>query len=420
MATSFERLSAHISTAWKPGHAPVAPRAYRCQCGRPIFFRNSRCLNCQTALGYEPHLGLVVPLDKTEDAQEELWSIIGHQTGGVAQPSYRRCANLLTDAKCNWLIKVSDDDLCPRLCAACRLNRTIPDLSVPGNDELWHRMEVAKRRLMSQLIALGLPVASKLCEDPERGLAYDFLSPTGNGLRVLTGHDNGLMTFNLEEADDSLRERTRAEMNEPYRTLLGHFRHEVGHYYWDRLVDQTEWLVPYRELFGDERQDYDAALAANYRDGPPSDWSMRFVSAYASMHPWEDWAETWAHYLHMVDTVDTALSFGIDADNVEVDADPYDLDDLWRQNDSVDDDAAFLNLVNAWVDLSAVMNEMSRSMGQADFYPFVLPRSAIRKLHFIHCLIAAHARSDAMAPEVQAPMPTEDQPIESSHLPEAS
>ncbi|RZI83518.1 MAG: hypothetical protein EOP38_12320 [Rubrivivax sp.] len=389
MATSFDRLSTHLSTAWKPRKAPVAPRAYRCQCGRPIFFRNSRCLNCQTPLGYEPFLTKVVPLQAGE--APDSWTIFG--TEGAQAQHYRRCANLQTAAACNWLIPqataLQDDADTPSLCTACRLNRTIPDLSVPGNDERWHRMEIAKRRLISQLIALHLPVASKVSEDPEHGLAYDFLATPDGGQRVLTGHDSGLMTLNIDEADDATRERTREEMKEPYRTLLGHFRHEIGHYYWDRLVDHTDWLAPFRQLFGDERQDYGEALAANYRDGPPADWPTRFVSAYASTHPWEDWAETWAHYLHMVDTVDTALSFGIDADNVEVDAEPYDADDLWNPKDP--DGQAFLNLINAWVELSAVMNEMSRAMGQADFYPFVLPHVAIRKLHFIHCVVSAHA-----------------------------
>ena len=388
MATSFERLSAHISTAWKPGRAPIAPRAYRCQCERPVFFRNSKCLNCQTPLGYDPELAQVLPLQ--EGPSQDSWVIAGALSPGQ---TYRRCANLLTAARCNWLIKLTDDNAALSLCPACRLNRTIPDLSVPGNEELWHRMEVAKRRLISQLLALKLPVASKLGEDPEHGLAYDFLRASTSGGPVLTGHEHGLMTFNLDEANDALREQARAQMKEPYRTLLGHFRHEIGHYYWDRLVDHTAWLEPYRELFGDERQDYARALAANYQNGPPSDWALRFVSSYASAHPWEDWAETWAHYLHMVDTVDTALSFGIDADNVELDADPYTVDDLWRSDNEHHDSTAFLNLLNAWVDISAVMNEMSRSMGQADFYPFVLPRPAIRKLHFIHCLIVTNARA---------------------------
>ena len=60
---------------------------------------------------------------------------------------------------------------------------------------------------------------------------------------------------------------------------------------------------------------YAAALQAHYaKGGDVGPWAERHVSAYASAHPWEDWAETWAHYLHMMDAVDTALGFGMSAD----------------------------------------------------------------------------------------------------------
>jgi hypothetical protein len=201
----------------------------------------------------------------------------------------------------------------------------------------------------------------------------------------MTGHDNGVITLNIEEADDAKREQVRAQMREPYRTLLGHFRHEVGHYYWNRLVRDTPWLAEVRRLFGDDREDYGAALRRHYEHGPPSDWPRRFVTAYAAAHPWEDWAETWAHYLHMVDTVDTALSFGIDADQVQLDAEPWGPDALWQPEDP--GAAEFLRFLNAWVELTAVLNELSRSMGQPDFYPFVLPRPAVAKLQLIHTVV---------------------------------
>lgn len=146
----------------------------------------------------------------------------------------------------------------------------------------------------------------------------------------MTGHANGLITLNVEEADDSIREKVRAAMREPYRTLLGHLRHEVGHYYWDRLVRDSAWLDEFRSLFGDERASYADALKKNYEEGPPVDWPLRFVSSYASSHPWEDWAETRAHYLHMDDTLDTALSFGLGAGDVEIDFEPFTRDVLWQ------------------------------------------------------------------------------------------
>ncbi len=111
----------------------------------------------------------------------------------------------------------------------------------------------------------------------------------------------------------------RVQMHEPYRTLLGHFRHEVGHYYWDRLIAETRWQEGYRNLFGDERASYADALDHHYKNGAPDNWQESSVSAYATMHPWEDWAETWAHYLHMMDAVDTALGFGMSARDMELD-----------------------------------------------------------------------------------------------------
>ncbi|WP_434047737.1 MULTISPECIES: zinc-binding metallopeptidase family protein [Sorangium] len=395
MPTRFDTLSARLSSAWKPVKQPTAPRAYRCQCGRPVFFRNSQCLACKTALGYETDRAKLLPLKPgpTEDTWQ-LWD-------DTSDPPrlYRRCDNFDSASGCNWLVPVEADDA-PALCTACRLNRTIPDAGNAEHQALWRRIETAKRRLVSQLLALNLPVKSKVGEDPERGLCFDFLASPPDGPRVMTGHADGVITLNIEEADDATRERIRAAMREPYRTLLGHFRHEVGHYYWDRLVRDTGWLASFRELFGDEQQDYAAALKANYEQGPPADWPQRFVSAYASMHPWEDWAETWAHYLHMVDTVDTALSFGIDADEVELDVEPWRTDALWRPDDP--GAKSFLDFLNAWLELTAVLNEMSRSMGQHDFYPFVLPRVAVAKLQFIHLVV-----SGAPAPALLEPPPAE-------------
>jgi hypothetical protein len=212
----------------------------------------------------------------------------------------------------------------------------------------------------------------------------------------VTGHANGLITLDIDEADDVRREQLRTSLHEPYRTLLGHLRHEVGHYYWDRLVDNTPWIDAYRELFGDERVDYTAALKKHYEYGPRADWANHHVSSYASVHPWEDWAETWAHYLHMVDTVDTALSFGIDAEEVEIEAEPFKSDALWKPDDAGAQD--FLDFLNSWVELTNVLNELSRSMGQPDFYPFVLPRAAVAKLQFIHNVVRdARRESKAQA-----------------------
>jgi hypothetical protein len=247
-------------------------------------------------------------------------------------------------------------------------------------------LEEAKRRLVSLLVALDLPVVSRVDQDTAHGLAFDFLQSPAVGPRVLTGYADGVITVNIEEADNPTRERIREQMHEPYRTLLGHLRHETGDYYWDRLIAGSSWLERFRELFGDERQDYGAALQRDYQQGPPLGWEQRHVSAYASAHPWEDWAETWAHYLHMVDILDTALSFGLHTDRLDLEIEPFSRDSLFEPNDP--GGPQFLSFLNAWIELTAVLNEISRSMGQPDFYPFALPRPAVAKLHFTHLVIA--------------------------------
>jgi hypothetical protein len=361
----------------------AASRAYFCRCERPVFFRNSVCLACQTPMGYEPHLRQVFPL--IQSPEPELWQLAREGAGTL---KYRRCANLDSPAGCNWLVSEAEIEGNPRLmCIACRLNRTIPDLSTPENGVLWGRLEGAKRRLVSSLVALHLPLESRVDQNAERGLAFDFLESPGEGPRVLTGHADGIITINIEEADDSARERIRQQLREPYRTLLGHLRHEVGHYYWDRLIAGSSWLDDFRQLFGDEQEDYAAALARNYQQGPLPGWPQQHVSAYASVHPWEDWAETWAHYLHMVDTLDTAISFGLDTRRLEMEIEPFGRDALFRPNDA--GAKRFLSFLNTWIELSSVLNELSRAMGQPDLYPFALPRPAVAKLHFIHLVVTA-------------------------------
>ena len=373
--------------------ATTRSRSYTCQCGKPVFFRNSACLSCGAQLGYDPELTTLIALEEGDTPG----SLVRHgDTGGK---HYQRCANFDTAAGCNWLLPHGSTE---PLCRACCVNRTIPDQSDPQNQMLWGRIELAKRRLMSQLLDLGLPALSKEKEDPEHGLAFDFLRALPDEPPVMTGHANGVITLNVEEADDAVREKVRAAMHEPYRTLLGHLRHEVGHYYWDRLIWDSPWLDDFRTLFGDERESYADALKRHYDNGAPADWDQRFVSTYASSHPWEDWAETWAHYLHIEDTLVTALSFGLGAGDVEIDTEPFTKDVLWPPD--VAGASEFLELVNAWVELTGVLNELSRSMGVHDFYPFVLNRPVVAKLQFIHCVVReARAASRARtAPSVPA------------------
>ena len=359
--------------------------AYRCVCGSPIFFRNSQCLNCGRTLAYEPVSARMVALVAHHDAGGDAWHIEG-DAGGAA---FHRCANFQTAANCNWLRPagiVSHHDR--GLCISCSLNRMIPDQGVEENQVLWGRIENAKRRLVSQLLSLGLPVRSKLpgvWQDEARGLAFDFLRDWPDQ-PIVTGHGHGVITVNAMEADDAFREQNRAALHEPYRTLLGHLRHEIGHYYWDRLIAGKPWLDSFRSLFGDERADYSAALQRHYVQGSPLDWREKHVSEYASSHPWEDWAESWAHYLHLRDALDSAASFGLTADDVESRVQPFGMDALWDASRA--GALEYLQLINDWLRLTSVLNELSDSMGQAPFYPFTLSRKVVAKLQLVHEIIA--------------------------------
>ncbi|MET0356428.1 MAG: putative zinc-binding metallopeptidase, partial [Cellvibrio sp.] len=293
---------------------------------------------------------------------------------------YKYCANGINYNVCNWVVQAAETH---DLCIACRLNRTIPDLNVPKNRELWARVETEKRRLIYSLLVLNLPLAPESIDAPK--LAFDFLAEetTHECQQVMTGHANGLITLNINEADSATREKVREQMAEPYRTLLGHFRHESGHYYWDLLVRNSEWLGSLRELFGDDSEDYSDALKNYYENGPALDWQQNYVSAYASSHPWEDWAETWAHYLHITDTLETAHEFGIKVS-------PQVSNSKELQTNvgiNVYDSKNFSNILRHWLPLSYALNSLSRSIGHQHAYPFVLTEPVIKKLDLVHRII---------------------------------
>jgi len=281
-------------------------KTYTCVCGQLMFFQSVTCVNCRRELGFLPGLLWLSSLDPADNG---LWRPTAPQAGGQL---YKKCQNYSEANVCNWMIPQRQPD--EAFCLSCRLNEIIPDLTNEANRALWASTESAKRRLVYSLIRLKLPIASKK-DDPEQGLAFRFLSdvtnPDGSTEKVLTGHDSGVITLNIAEADDSAREKMRHSMNEPYRTLLGHFRHEIGHYYWDRLVRGTKFWQPYRALFGDEQADYAQALQQYYKSGAPANWQENHISAYATAHPWEDWAESWANFLHIQDTLEVANDFGL-------------------------------------------------------------------------------------------------------------
>ncbi|WP_068090095.1 zinc-binding metallopeptidase family protein [Novosphingobium rosa] len=346
---------------------------FQCQsCGQVLYFENTACVKCGHRLGYLPDRGRMSAVEP--DGAE--WIALANP-----QTRYRFCANWEQNA-CNWMVDAAQDQ---PFCIACQHNRTIPDLSLPDNRANWQKIEEAKRRLFYTLIKLRLPMPTVASGDPEP-LVFDFPA-SANGEKVMTGHDNGVITIALEEADDVARESARASMGELYRTLLGHFRHEVGHYYWDRLVRDGGELESFRALFGDERLDYGEALQRHYDQGAPAGWQQEFVSAYATMHPWEDWAETWAHYLHIIDTLEMAGAFGIRIEP-RIDHDPELETEIAFDPHQ---DVPVERLIDAWLPLTYAVNCLNRSMGQGDLYPFVIPPRVVEKMAYIHRLIHARA-----------------------------
>ncbi|MGB0099206.1 MAG: putative zinc-binding metallopeptidase [Nocardioides sp.] len=331
-------------------------KAYRCRvCDNPLYFENSRCVSCGSALGYARQERAVVPVDESGryvDAGGRDWWV---------------CTNLGLSG-CTWLAAVEGGQ-----CAACDLTRTRPSDEDHEGLGQFRLAEQAKRHLVVELDTLGLPVVDRTT-DPENGLAFDLLSTTEHAAEdnVVIGHDSGVITIDLAESDDAYRERVRARMAEPYRTMLGHFRHEVGHYYEWQLVRGPERMARCRELFGDERADYQAAVDRHYSAGPPADWADSFISTYATMHPFEDFAETWAHYLHICDTIETAGEFGL---SPVAPAAAY---------------STFADLVTGvWIPLTVALNMINRSMGKDDLYPFVIAPPVLDKLDFVASLAPA-------------------------------
>jgi len=353
-------------------------KTFQCHCGNILNFENTLCLACGRSLGYLSDEKLLSAL---EPAADGLWLAMSNGR------NYRQCKNYSHYNVCNWMVAESDVHA---FCLSCRLNHIIPNLNDPQNHTLWYRVEQAKRRLLYTLFGLKLPIVS-WDVDP-RGMGFEFLRDEVAGdvfsteltirQSIATGHRAGMITINLLEAEHSLRVEMREKMNENYRTLLGHFRHESGHYFWDRLISGTGNLDGFRELFGDERVDYSLALKSYYDQGPPPSWADVWISAYASVHPWEDWAETWAHYLHMVDTLETARDFDF---NFHADAGSL-AGDGGEGSDRIEG-SGFDGMFNDWCRLSAALNALNRSMGLEDAYPFVISPLALTKLRFVHRMV---------------------------------
>ncbi|MEP2775794.1 MAG: putative zinc-binding metallopeptidase [Luteolibacter sp.] len=322
-------------------------------CSSPVFYENIRCLTCGSTLGIIPGTYEVNSVKATD--------------GGLLMAnngkSYRFCKNSVDYACCNQLVLADDPAV---YCRSCQFTEITPNLTFENNRKLWVVMEKAKRRLLFSLFRLGLYPVPK-SEDSAKGLAFRFL--VDNSTRIMTGHQNGVITITLAEADDAIRAARKQQMGEGYRTLLGHFRHEIGHYYWNRLIADRGDFDEFRSIFGDETQDYQAALDAHYAKGEFSDWKGTFISKYASAHPWEDWAETFAHFLHMRDVVETSCAVGL------------------NPPEKAGVPSEFREMIDLWLSTTFRLNELGRSIGSGDLYPFILSDRVIAKMEFIHRVI---------------------------------
>jgi hypothetical protein len=389
--------------AWVPGRdfdlcpgSKLFMKYSRCDgCGQAVFFKNDRCLKCGCPLGF---LSDTLTLSSLESAADGWWRPRRPDRSG---PRYRHCANGRDHQVCNWMVPENDPN---PLCAACRLNEVIPDLSDAKNRGRWAGLELAKRRCVYTFLNLKLPLEG--APDQGRGpLRFRFLQDAPNA-PALTGHENGVITVNILEADDDERERRRLALHEPYRTLVGHLRHESGHYYWDCLIARSPRLGRFRELFGDETADYEAALKQYYAAGAAADWPTRTVTEYASAHPWEDWAETWAHYLHIMDTLETAASYGLSVNpdqpaTLGLQSTPTII--FNRQMD-------FDRLMSCWIPLTGALNSINRGMGLPDLYPFVIGPVAVEKLRFIHQVVGAVPAANLQLNPLPNPPPPQAQP----------
>ena len=353
-------------------------RTFSCTCGNTLYFDNTQCLQCGETLGFVPEELKLISITYNKDG---FWQ-------SISDPDchFHKCENYQTAKVCNWLVSADDQE---PYCLACRLNSVIPDLSIDENQQRWFKLEKAKRRLVYTLLTLKLPIINYKT-DPDRGLSFRFmqdvqeLNPFSEEVvtyeQIMTGHQAGTITINVIEADDSAREKIRENMNESYRTILGHFRHEIGHYYWDRLVARTRHIDEFRSLFGDERSDYKNAMTDYYQNGPQANWHTNFISAYASSHPWEDWAESWAHYLHFMDILETASHHHVGVQGEEIEHTQQNIRDWLEQRD-------FNSIVTQLEKLICTLNELNRSLGFSDPYPFEHSKNVIGKLEFIHRIV---------------------------------
>lgn len=330
----------------------------RCpRCRGPLWLESLECEACALPVGFNPDTRRAVDL---------------------AEPSRRACASRTRG--CPWTLPADSPHA---ECWACRLTRTRPDPDDAAAMAKLAVTEVSKRRLLIGLADLGLPITPRWLV--EGGLAFDLRASTDTE-RVTIGHASGVITIDLKESLDDHRERLRLNLGEPYRTMLGHFRHEVGHYYQWQLVERPggALLEECRALFGDERSSYAEAIKRHYRDGAPAGWAQSHISSYATMHPWEDFAETFAHYQHILATLAITANGGLRMEQARQPALPSDVVPRTDYRD-----ASMSEVLADWRWVAHLLNRANHAMGKGDLYPFAIPAPVAEKLAFVHRVVLA-------------------------------
>ncbi|MBH03210.1 MAG: hypothetical protein CMP08_03670 [Xanthomonadales bacterium] len=263
---------------------------------------------------------------------------------------------------CNWIAPEEG-----AFCRACAMTALAPDPSLDNAISDWAATELAKRWVIDNL---GRWQWFRP-EDPGTRPTFHMLAEA-NDEPAPMGHGGGVVTISVSEADPVVRTKRRQALGEPYRTMIGHMRHEIAHMLWWRLALRQDFLDAFRDVFGDERDDYVEALGRHYQNGPPADWASRFISTYASAHPHEDWAETASHLLHLTDITDSFVASGLSSPHL-----PH---AQWNPYAEVDT----ARLIRVGAAIAAGINHVNRSMGHADLYPFMLSEPVNRKLAFVH------------------------------------
>lgn len=336
-------------------------RVFGCpHCGAWVEFEDTVCLACRTEIAYD--------LDADD----------------IVIAAGRALCRFRGTLRCSW---VADADGAGA-CASCVLTTVRPATYTKRVLAELVVAEYAKRRLIRQLRHLILPIVRRR---NGIGLTFELLASSQQGEKVVIGHVNGIITVDLDESNDAHREALKARLGEPYRTMLGHFRHEIGHYYWQSLVFGTDRIEGFRERFGDERVDYGMALDAHYGDGANADWQREHISQYATTHPWEDFAETFAHYLHIADALETTDSVGIAVDGPTGRIPDSLAETIHSRGAAVIARLEMPEVLRRWHGFSLALNAVNRSIGKDDLYPFVITPRIAEKLAWVHELVRGSA-----------------------------